>query len=488
MTNNVSNSAQGTGRRSTLLGIRYSALVEMALFLGVTLAVDRIFLDGSRFRSMAQHPFWILVLLIAVQYGTNAGLLAALASSVALLAGNVPAQAIFQDRFAWVFDILRLPLLWFLAAVILGELRSRQIREKERLGLELAETSRREHVVAAAYKRLEAVKEALETRVAGQLRTAVGLYEAARAIEKLDPTEVLSGVSHLIRSVMNPEKFSLYLLQNGALVLAVEEGWTSADSFPRIYGPNAGIFQETIGRQRLLSVANPDDERVLLGVGTIAAPLIAPDTGNVVGMLKIEKLGFLDLNFSNVQTFKVLCQWIGAAYENAIRYQTARSEAVVNSETELFAYGFLSRQLSLLTLLARRIGFDLTMLVVRLENPDDLTAAQQTCVPIAFSRTVSKVLRQSDLAFDYQKTGMEFALVLPATPVADARIVVEKLQASLETELASEAPQARFSIGVQALHDMRPPAEPPVPASGELAGLANLIARTEETSLEQHNA
>jgi GGDEF domain-containing protein len=438
-----------------LLGIRYSALLEMALFLGVALGIDRIFLDGSRFRSMPQHPFWILVLLVAVQYGTNAGLLAALASSVALLAGNVPAEAILQDRFAWVFEILRLPLLWCLAAVILGELRTRQIREKDRLRLELAETSRREQVVAAAYKRLEAVKEALETRVAGQLRTAVGLYEAARAIEKLDPAEVLLGVANLIRSVMNPEKFSLYLLQKGSLVLAVEEGWTSADSFPRLYRPNARIFQETIGRQRLLSVANSEDESLLLGVGMIAAPLIAPDTGNVVGMLKIEKLGFLDLNFSNVQTFKVLCQWIGAAYENALRYQTARSEAVVNSETDLFAYGFLSRQLSLLTLLARRIDFDLTMLVVRLENPDDLTPGQQTCVPIAFSRTVSKVLRKSDLAFDYQKTGMEFALVLPATPVADARIVVGKLLACLETELAQEAPWARFSFGIHALHEMQ---------------------------------
>ena len=488
MTNNAPNSVQGTSKRSMLLGIRYSALVEMALFLGVALGIDRIFLDGSRFRSMPQHPFWILVLLVAVQYGTNAGLVAALASSVALLVGNVPPEAILQDRFAWVFEILRLPLLWSLAAVTLGELRTRHIREKERLLLELAETSGREQVVAAAYKRLEAVKEALETRVAGQLRTAVGLYEAARAIEKLDPAEVLLGVANLIRSVMNPEKFSLYLLQNGSLVLAVEEGWTPADNFPRLYKPNALIFQETIGRQRLLSVANSEDENLLLGVGMIAAPLIAPDTGNVVGMLKIEKLGFLDLNFSNVQTFKVLCQWIGAAYENAMRFQTARAEAVVNSETELFAYGFLSRQLSLLTLLARRIGFDLTMLVVRLENPGDLTPGQQTFVPIAFSRTVSKVLRKSDLAFDYQKTGMEFALVLPATRVDDARIVVEKLQAGLEAELASEAPRARFSFGIHALHDTQHPPEPPVTGGDDRAGMVNLIKRTEEPSPELQHA
>jgi polysaccharide biosynthesis protein PelD len=178
-------------------------------------------------------------------------------------------------------------------------------------------------------------------------------------------------------------------------------------------------------------------------------------------MLKIEKLGFLDLNFSNVQTFQVLCRWIGAAYENALRYQMARADAVVNSETELFAYGFLARQLAMLELLARRIGFDVTMIVMRLENPGDLTAEQQARVPVALSHTVKTVLRRSDLAFDYRRTGQEFALVLPATRVEGARIVIGKLQEALAGELKTEAPQARFSFGAQAIHDTRNiPAQP----------------------------
>jgi GGDEF domain-containing protein len=200
-------------------------------------------------------------------------------------------------------------------------------------------------------------------------------------------------------------------------------------------------------------VANPEDERLLAGVGLIAAPIIAPDTGHLAGMLQIEELGFLDLNFSNVQTFKVLCEWIGAAYDNALRYQTARSEGVMNAQTELFAYGFLARQLSLFTLLARRIGFDLTMIVVRLENPSELTDEQQVRVPIAFGQVVSKVLRKSDLAFDYQRTGSEFAVVLPATKAYGAYMVVDKLQDGIKLEFAVEAPQARFAFSVHAIHD-----------------------------------
>jgi len=454
MADENTNTTPTSRSRRSLAGIRLSAIVEIVMFLGLALAADQVFFDGSRFRSLPEHPFWILVLLVAVQYGTNAGLLAALASSAALLAGNVPPQAISQDRFVWLLDVGRLPLLWFVAAVVLGELRMRQIRERAALRSQLADTAHREQVVADAYKRLRAVKEALETRVAGQLKTAVGLYESAQAIEKLEPSEVLLGVANLIRSVMNPEKFSVYLLRNGALELAVEEGWAEGDGFLRHYAPASALFQEIIGRQRVLSVVNPEDAAALSGAGVIAAPLAAPDTGRIVGMLKIEKLGFLDLNLSNVQTLKVLCQWIGAAYENALRYQAARSESVVNTETELFAYGYLSRQLSFMTLLARRVGFDLTMIVVRVENPDELTDAERSLVPRAFSHAASQALRKTDLAFDYQRTGAEFAIVLPGAPVNDAHIVIEKLAAALEAEVKPEAPAARFSFAVHVIHDM----------------------------------
>src|SRR5579883_1800733 len=171
--------------RASVLGIRCSALLEIALLLVATLLVDRIFFDGTRFRSLAIHPFWIPILLVSAQYGTNAGLAAALSSSVALLAGNLPPQGIFQDRFAWLFAISRTPLLWFTASVVLGELRSRHLRESEKMRVDLAEAARRENVLIEAYKRLETAKEALETRVAGQLRTALALYEAAKGIEKL---------------------------------------------------------------------------------------------------------------------------------------------------------------------------------------------------------------------------------------------------------------------------------------------------------------
>jgi hypothetical protein len=449
---NESRQAGESGR--TVGGVRLSAIVEIALFLGVALVIDKAFLDGHRFQSMPWHPFWILVLLVSVQYGTNAALLAAAAASGALLIGNIPSQPISQDRFAWLFELGRLPLLWFVSAVVLGELRVRQIRERDDLRRQFEETAGRERLLADAYKKLGGVRDALETRLASQLKTAVGMYESARAIEKLDPSEVLMGMANLIHSVMTPEKFSAWLLQNGQLDLAVHEGWSEAEHMPHHYTQDSQLFVEIVARQRVLSVANSDDAFALAGAGMVAAPIVVPDTGRVIGMLKIEKLGFLDLTFSNLQMLRVLCQWIGAAYDNAVRYQAARAESVMNAETELLAYGYLSRQLSFLRALAMRVGFDLTMIVCRLENPDELTDEQRALTPRIFSRCAAQALRKTDLAFDHQRTGTEFAIILPASPVSHAEVVIRKLRTFLDTEMGAGAPNARFTFAVHAIHDI----------------------------------
>jgi hypothetical protein len=449
------NPGQGTAAGRSVAGIRLSALLEIALFIGVALIVDRMFFDGTRFRSASQHPFWIPVLLVSVQYGINAGLVAAAAASVALLAGNVPPQSISQDRFAFVFEVCRLPLMWFISAVVLGELRMRQIRERSALRRELVDTNEREQTVTAAYKRLGVTKDALETRLAGQLRSTVGMYESVRAMEKLNPSEVLMGMGDLIRSVMNPEKFSAYLLKNGRLEMAAREGWSEQDEPQRDYGPESDLFMEIVARQRVLSVANPVDATVLAGDGVAAAPIVVADTGHVIGMLKIEKLGFLDLTFSNLQMLKVLCQWIGAAYNNALRYQAAREESVVNTETELFAYGYFSRQLSFLSDLAVRADFDLAMIVVRLNNADQLPPEKRAAVPRAFGRAAARALRKTDLAFDYQRTGTEFVIILPASPAGQTQVVVGKLRASLAAEQQNEAPDAQFTFTVHVIHETK---------------------------------
>ena len=72
---------EATNAAPRLLGLRQSALVEIAIFFIVALAIDFLFLDFGRYTSLQPHPFGLIVLLCAVQYGTGEALLAALCAS-----------------------------------------------------------------------------------------------------------------------------------------------------------------------------------------------------------------------------------------------------------------------------------------------------------------------------------------------------------------------------------------------------------------------
>ncbi len=433
-------------------GLRKSAIVETVLYLGVALLIDQIFFADNRFWTISPHPFWPIVLLITSQYGTSEALFAALAATTVLWSGKLPQQTLSQDLYEYIFYISKNPLLCFTAAVVLGELRGRHANEIIAIREELQATKDHAFQVDAAYKQVAEVKEKLELKVAGQLKTAVRIYEGARAIDKLEPAQVMSGVSQLVRLVMNPEKFSVFLLKNGRLEVATKEAWSAEDPYSLEFSAQSTLYQEIIGRRRGLCCVNRDEEIILGLEGMLAAPLVNSETGDVLGMMKIEKLGFADLNLSSVQTFKVLCEWIGTAYANALSYKDALAERIFDQSTCLFSYGFFERQTAFLSSIAERVGFDVSMIVVRLDNPHDLTDEQRSVLPGMVGKVVHKHLRKTDLAFEHRQSASEHYIVLPNTSLEDSQIVCDKLLRQLSSLMPPELRHAQLSASVQALY------------------------------------
>ncbi|WP_448189942.1 GAF domain-containing protein [Azospirillum sp. sgz301742] len=417
-----------------LLGFRRAALLELVLFFGAALALDTL-TGGARFESVQPHPFWIPVLLLAVQYGTGEGVLAAMAATLALRVGNMPEQLISQDFYQYLYAVSREPILWLVAAVLLGELRMRQLREREELRAGLAAARRESDAIARSYRQLKTVKESLETRVAGQLRTVFTLYQAAKSIDKLDEGEIMLGVADLIRTVMRPEKFSLFLLNNDVLESVTNDGWEDDDTYARWFDAASPIFETVVGRQRFLCVARPEDERILQGQGLLAGPLVSEDTGAVVGMVKVESLGFMDLSVHSVENFRILCEWIGTALGKARQYREAADQRVTTEDGALYTSGFIGRQAEFLAHLGRRLGFETTMVTIKPSGMARLSPAQRHAVAAAIGKAVRESLRDTDLAGDFGHNGMVYGVVLPGTAVEQARIVAAKLESAVRAAL-----------------------------------------------------
>ena len=304
-----------------LLGVRVSALLEISAFLALALAADTLLLDADRFAGVKPHPFWAVVLLAAAQYGTSGGLVAAALATAALLAGNMPEQGFDEDLYAWLLRISGTPVLWLIGALVLGGIRDGHSREGRALREQLAGTREECRAIAEAYERLARAKGELEARVAGQLRTVPRVYSASRAIERQGTSEVLIGIAPLVRSVLGPTKFSLYLLDGRTLEVAAREGWAPEDRFAREFDVGSPLFRAVVVRRQILVCVEPEHDALLRGEGMLAGPLVSEETGEVVGMLKVEEIPFVELNPSTVQNFRVACEWIGKAYDNAQSFE-----------------------------------------------------------------------------------------------------------------------------------------------------------------------
>jgi polysaccharide biosynthesis protein PelD len=321
-------------RARFFLGLRVLALAEICTFLLLALLVDAIWGLHNRFANLSPHPFWIIVVLISTYYGTREGLMAAAMASIALLFGNFPEQRIDELGSDWLLRATGQPLLWCLCALALGLFADTFRNRFVRLDHELGEARSQLATITEAYERLLALNRRLEARVVGQVCTVNAMYKASRAIDRLGIGEVLVGVTELVREVMNPGKFSLFLRSGSRLEAAANEGWTVDESFACDIDASSPLYEAIVTNRRFLVVTDPANAVLLGNEGLLAGPLINDETGDVVGMLKIESIGFLDLNWSNIQNFRIMCDWIGSALANAQRVENLQDNQEFVAQTD----------------------------------------------------------------------------------------------------------------------------------------------------------
>lgn len=434
-------------------GFRASALLEVLVFFVIALAIDWFMGAGNHFATISPHPFWIIVLLMATQYGTNEALLAAILSSLLLLLGDFPAQQEGQDWYTYVYDISLTPILWIVFAVVIGEIRQRHRNERERLRKELNASLEREEKIAESYDVVAQRKENLETQIAGQLNSSVAAYRAAKAVETLNPAAVMKGIEELISAVMGASTFSVYLFSNNKLNAAIMHGWTTDAPYARELDEHSPLFRTILGQKSYLCVANADHEPLLDAQGVLAGPILNPDSGQVIGMLKVEALEFTTLGLQTIETFRALCEWTGNALVNARNFQTVKKESVIDPQKNLMTASFFERQSAYVASLAKRVGFDLGVLIIKQIENEELNDEERVNVARGLSTAVGKVLRSVDLAFDYQTNGGEYSILLPATNTPGANIVRDKIAKELEKQLRSFSKDVQFSFIVQSLHE-----------------------------------
>lgn len=432
---------------SNLLGLRPVAIAEIIIFISLAVLADILLADGSRFYAVNPNPFLIITLLLAVQYGALAGLVTALVSTFAFFIGNTQLGVADLARF----DVAVIPVIWIAASIIFGAIRNRHLKERNRMNGKLREALAREHVTAEAYTEVRNRKQRLEERVASEMRSALTVYQSAKALETMSPTHLMRAVEKMLQDLLGAEVFSLFLMEANTLNATITSNWHGEyANLPRRYTSTNGIYQYIVGQREVLTVTNTQHEQLLAGEGVLAAPVVN-NAGEVLGMIKVESIPFAQFGLHTVETLRLIAEWTAAALSNARHYESALDSAVEDPRNQLLTPSYFERYTQYLTSLGRRAKFPVTLVGVGLNLPQDIAEGDQIRIGRVVSEAVRDSLRAVDLAFDYKQGNTQYSVVLPTTTREGAEIVRDKITQSLETKLRAQGVRYPFSTTVQEL-------------------------------------
>lgn len=296
-----------------LVAIRLSAWIEILCFFLICFVIALIFQTDFNFFTVSPHPFWIIVILISAQYGTVAGLLAALVSTLVYLAGPLPKQTILQEWSDYFYLLAKEPLLWFVTALVLGELRMRHIRERDTLRTIVDEAKAKEQQLAESYEALKRIKERLEVHVAAQMPTMWMVINDCYQLESCKKEEILPCSFELIKQLIVPEKASIFLIKNKQLVLEGSTGWEEVDTYSKSFDQNTALYHEIVEGKREVSLTTGDAE-TLKNEGMLAVPIQKSPTSEVMGMVKIELMPLHEIKLNTMEALRVIGLFIGEAY------------------------------------------------------------------------------------------------------------------------------------------------------------------------------
>ena len=98
-------------------GLFLRGLVGSAVLLLAIKASESLFFGAGYFSSLTYHPFWIVILLAAVQHGLFVGLSIV---GLATMMMDWPSRAVGTDITEYYVDIATQPVQWLVVALVIG--------------------------------------------------------------------------------------------------------------------------------------------------------------------------------------------------------------------------------------------------------------------------------------------------------------------------------------------------------------------------------
>jgi len=276
--------------------------IELAIGFAVLLAIDRLLGRADAFTGVQPHPYWLPVLLGAVLYGTGPGLAAAAVASLlwVLLGHHVFAPG--QDYFVHVFAVAKLPLLWTISALGLGEIALFRARRLEKVMRREGKYARQVDILSRRYRRLNAINQDLQLRITTEQRTVP--HAVAQAVAVGGDAVAPDALAALIALVTGSAAFTLYRAEDGQSSTVLTHGPVPA------VRPGPVLLTAVRLRDTPVHVGVAQDQVLLNGIGLCAVAVHAGRQGPFFGALIFHDLPADRLTDAGIAGLGAVPQWL----------------------------------------------------------------------------------------------------------------------------------------------------------------------------------
>ena len=418
---------------------KYSFLIETFIGIGMILFVNIMWSRHNMgFLGISPNPYWIVVVFIAVRYGSFQGFITGLLCSCALLISVSYNMALEQQfEFARVpSKQIQLSSLFVLLGFLIGEERARVNRILDSWRTQYNKLRNEFEALAMEHLSIKNIKSELEGRILGQSDTINTVYEIAKELVTLKAEQLYPSVVSLVEKFIEAEKCSFYIMEEGKFYLKGYRGWGDEINNRKVLDTHTDIIKKVISDKRTVTVTDlfradnvkweQDEDPVMV------APLFfGEEPDQVTGLILVDKIDFLKLNPNSVRFLTTMADWISKSFDNFYATTSVRKKDIFDDDLKLFTYNYVTRRIKEELVTTEASGRVSSFMLVKLNDFDVIEEEKRNHVLRAMGFVIGHTLRGSDIVAKYTKNDILMALLL-GTDGPGAKIAGDRVKQQIE--------------------------------------------------------
>lgn len=405
-------------------------LYEIPIFFALVCGVNYIFAPHMPgFMTVEPHPYWLGVVLFGFRYGITAGAASGLIAATLYLS----AAWFFGERYPFHdVSFYFQPGLFVIVGVLIGVGIYRYRSRIRKLEDDKVFAGNQEKIFRDELKTLREINKGLEKKAVSKMSTLITLYEGARRLESVKLESLYPAILDFIVKTLEAEQAALYLRKPTGWELCVSHGWREYEKRPTTLDFNQGITGMAGMGGRIVSirdfVGQGEVAPQYMGDCLFAGPLKRGQSGEVVGVVSVQAMAFMNFNSSTMNLFSFLLEWASRSVDMASYVQNLQSNEIVDSEFQVFSTRYFESRLGQEFSRSQTYYLPLSLFLISCRGLSVLDGEKRRRVMTVLSEFLKRHLREMDVIARYPQPDVPFGVLLITVSEAKARELARQIQ------------------------------------------------------------